>query len=47
MFSSVIGMADPNGGLVVTTSTDPSPAALRADLTPSRWPFGNSSELRW
>ena len=47
MFLSVIGMVDPNGGLVITTSTDPSRAALRADLTPSRCPAGNSSELRW
>ena len=40
MFSSVIGMVDPNGGLVITTSAERSGIALAADFTLARWPFG-------
>ena len=47
MFSSVIGMVDPNGGLVITTSAERSGIALAADFTLARWPFGDSREFKW
>src|SRR5690606_31692707 len=45
MFGSVMGISDPNGGFVITTSIDPSSAVFFADSTPVRWPSGNSSEF--
>ena len=47
IFASVIGMVDPKGGLVITTSADSSRIALPAFFTPAKWPAGNSNEFKW
>ena len=40
-------MSEPNGGLVISTSIEPSGIFSFASFSPSRWPAGKLSESMW